>query len=191
MKRVYYLVGLSLIGMSLVGCATGDKDSKNSSQSSTNISTEASTLNKKQKSYQSTNDQQTQSSNTTNNHQKTVASTTISKEDGDTEKQLTWSSMDEAIDFYEKVYKNTQNEVSKNIVWENYDRRAWSLAENNGDTIVLHWSNIGGAGGSYDKFIKINTTTTKLVHYDGNNSYPDQPTEILTVNNDDYKVISE
>lgn len=101
----------------------------------------------------------------------------------------TWSSMDEAVQFYEDTYKNTSNEIGKNFIWENYDRSCWSLRENNGNRILLHWSNIGGSGGSYDEFVK-NGDTTELTVYDGNASYPNNPSAKYTIRNSDHKVIS-
>lgn len=100
----------------------------------------------------------------------------------------TWSSMDEAIQFYEDTYKNASNEIGENFIWENYDRNCWSLRENSGNRMLLHWSNIGGAGGSYDEFVK-NGDTTELIVYDGNASYPDNPYAKYTIRNSDHKVI--
>lgn len=99
-----------------------------------------------------------------------------------------WSSMDEAIQFYEATFKNPSNKVSKEIAWENYDRACWSLEENTGNRILLHWSNISGAGGSYDEFIK-KSDTTELITYGGNAAYPDNPSMKYTIQNSDHKVI--
>ncbi|GCF94884.1 hypothetical protein NRIC_27750 [Enterococcus florum] len=104
--------------------------------------------------------------------------------------QTKWTSMEEAIQFYEATYRNTANEISQHILWENYDRKCWNLVEHNGNRIVLHWSNISGAGGSYNEFVK-NDTTTDLIFYDGNTSYPDRPSRKYTVQNSDHKVIAE
>jgi Sec-independent protein translocase protein TatA len=101
-----------------------------------------------------------------------------------------WGSMDEAIDFYENTYKNTNNAISKDIIWENYRRNLWSLVKEgtSGNTITLHWTNISGAGGSFDQFVK-NDETTVITFFDGNVGYPNHPTERYTVRNADYKVI--
>lgn len=99
-----------------------------------------------------------------------------------------WTSMEEAIEFYEATYKNTANGVSKDIAWENYDRKCWSVTEQEGNRIVLHWSNISGAGGSYVKFIKYGDRT-EITHYDGNMSYPDSPSKRFHVRNSDHQVI--
>ena len=40
---------------------------------------------------------------------------TPSSESSQNQQELTWELMDEAILFWEKVYKNTQNEVSKKL----------------------------------------------------------------------------
>lgn len=77
----------------------------------------------------------------------------------------TWQSMDEAIDFYEQTFTDRTN----------YERRLWSQTSNSGNTIVLHWSNIGGAGGSYWAFQKNGDGTKSIIVYDGNASYPNNP----------------
>lgn len=105
-----------------------------------------------------------------------------------TQNKTTWSSIDEAVEFYEAVYKNTDNPISQEIIWENYDRKCWSLVENSGNRMVLHWTNISGAGGSYDEFIK-QGDTTELIVYDGNASYPNDPSTSYTIRNKDYQVI--
>lgn len=101
-----------------------------------------------------------------------------------------WGSMDEAINFYEKTYKNASNKISKDIIWDNYRRDLWTLVKEDtaGNTITLHWTNIGGAGGSYDQFVK-NADTTELTFFDGNAGYPDHPTIRYTIRNSDNKVI--
>ncbi|MBS4211612.1 hypothetical protein [Neobacillus rhizophilus] len=104
--------------------------------------------------------------------------------------QNAWGSMDEVIDFWEKTYKNADNEASKEIAWENYQRDLWGLVKNgtSGNTITLHFTNISGAGGSYDQFVK-NDETTVITSFDGNASFPNNPTMRYTVQNSDYKVI--
>lgn len=114
---------------------------------------------------------------------------TPSSESSQNQQELKWESMDEAILFWEKVYKNTQNEVSKKIEWKNYNVKNWSLTENNGSTILLHWSNEGGAGGSYTKFTKKAPNETQIVEYDGNASYPQMPSYSLLVQNSNYLVL--
>lgn len=101
-----------------------------------------------------------------------------------------WGSMDEAIDFYENTYKNAHNEISKKFAWNNYRRDLWSLVKNgaSGNTITLHFTNISGAGGSFDQFVK-NDQNTVITTYDGNATYPNNPDFRYTVRNRDYKVI--
>ncbi|MEG0312889.1 MAG: hypothetical protein RR638_09705 [Carnobacterium sp.] len=103
---------------------------------------------------------------------------------------LTWSGIDNAIDFYEGVYKNTANEESKDINWDNYRRDLWSIVPDGtqGNTITLHWTNIGGAGGSYVQLIK-GQDTTEMIQYDGNAAYPDSPSKKMTIRNSDFKVL--
>ncbi|MED4229502.1 hypothetical protein [Neobacillus cucumis] len=104
--------------------------------------------------------------------------------------QNAWGSMDEAIDFWEKTYKNVDNEASKEIAWENYRRDLWSWVKDgtSGNMITLHFTNISGAGGSYDQFVK-NDENTLITFFDGNATYPNNPTIRYTVQNADYKVI--
>lgn len=104
--------------------------------------------------------------------------------------QNAWGSMDEAIDFWENTFKNADNEASKDIAWENYRRDLWSLVEDgtSGNTITLHFSNISGAGGSYDQFVKSDESTI-ITSFDGNAMYPDNPSMRYTVRNADYKVM--
>lgn len=99
-----------------------------------------------------------------------------------------WTSMDEAIVFYEKTFKNTENEVSKQIIWENYDRNCWQLTEKMGNQIVLHLRNPDGTGGSFLKFEKY-LDHTKITKYVGENSYPNSPSKKYNVRNSDHRVI--
>ncbi|WP_157454481.1 hypothetical protein [Carnobacterium maltaromaticum] len=103
---------------------------------------------------------------------------------------LTWSGIDNAIDFYEGVYKNTANEESKDINWDNYRRDLWTIVPDGtqGNTITLHWTNIGGAGGSYVQLIR-GQDTTEMIQYDGNAAYPDSPSKKMTIRNSDFKVL--
>ncbi|MGX7418102.1 hypothetical protein ACWOFR_04780 [Carnobacterium gallinarum] len=103
----------------------------------------------------------------------------------------TWSGIDEAIDFYESTYKNTNNDISKDISWDNYRRDLWSVVADGttGNKMTLHFTNISGAGGSYTQFIK-GPETTEIINFDGNASYPDSPTAKYTVRNSDYVVIN-
>lgn len=98
----------------------------------------------------------------------------------------TWKSMEEAIEFYEEVYKNPENNLD--MIWENYDRKCWSLVEQSGNRMVLHWTNISGAGGSYDEFIK-NGETIQLIVYGGNASYPHDPSIRYTIQSEGNKII--
>ncbi|WLR42209.1 hypothetical protein LC087_15920 [Bacillus carboniphilus] len=101
-----------------------------------------------------------------------------------------WGSMEEAIEFWENTYKNSDNEISKNITWENYHPDLWSIVKDgtSGNTITLHFTNISGAGGSYVQLVK-NEETTVITDFGGNAAYPNDPSNRYTVQNDDYKVI--
>ena len=101
-----------------------------------------------------------------------------------------WGSKDEAIDFWENTFKNPNNAVSKKMAWNNYRRDLWGLVKDgtSGNTITLHFTNISGSGGSYDQLVKKDENTV-ITTYDGNVSYPNNPTMRYTVRNKDYKVI--
>lgn len=104
---------------------------------------------------------------------------------------LFWDDENEAIDFYEATFKNQANEASKNIAWENYRRDLWSVVstETANDKMTLHFTNISGAGGSYTQFIKGNDTT-EIIEFDGNASFPNNPTRKYTVRNSDHVIIN-
>lgn len=99
--------------------------------------------------------------------------------------------MDEAIKFYENTFKNPDNVQSKNIIWENYRRDLWRVVESDSyeNIMTLHWTNISGAGGSYDQFIK-GSEFTEITFYDGNAGYPNNPSVKYTVRNSDYKIVA-
>jgi hypothetical protein len=101
-----------------------------------------------------------------------------------------WGGMDEAIAFWENTYKNSDNEISKEIAWDNYRRDLWSIVKDgtSNNMITLHFTNISGAGGSYEQFVK-NDETTVITSFDGNASYPNNPTVRYTIQNTNYKVI--
>ncbi|WP_110926283.1 hypothetical protein [Bacillus massiliglaciei] len=101
-----------------------------------------------------------------------------------------WGSMDEAIDFWEKTYKNPDNKISESILWGNYRRNLWSLVEGgtSENTMTLHFANISGAGGSYVELIK-NEEFTVITDFDGNASYPHDPSMRYTVQQKNHKVI--
>ncbi|MDT2825404.1 hypothetical protein [Vagococcus lutrae] len=103
--------------------------------------------------------------------------------------EANWT-LDSAIEFYEKVHKNSENAVSESIMWENYRRDLWHEVENDGKRILLHWTNISHAGGSYTEFRK-EGKTTRMIHYGGNAAYPDDPSIYYIVDNETYKVLNE
>lgn len=120
--------------------------------------------------------------------EKIVGAPSITKEQIPNISVNPWSSKEEAIDFYEGMYKNTANEISTQIDWHNYQRANWREVETKGDTMTLHFANVGGAGGSYTQFTKVGTNTV-VVSFDGNAAYPDNPSSVLLVQNNDYKVL--
>lgn len=123
-----------------------------------------------------------------NGFAKIVGASAITKEQAENISVHPWSSMDEAIDVYEGVYKNTANEISTHISWNNYKRENWSKVATKGDTITMHFTNVGGSGGSYAQLTKVGANTI-VVLFDGNASYPDNPSKVLLVQNSDYQVL--
>lgn len=103
---------------------------------------------------------------------------------------LNWSSPDEAVDLYEKVFK--QDRYKDKVIWENYDRSCWSLyPEYTYDNVMtLHWKNIGGAGGSYYQFINYGKYADIMI-YDGNASFPAHVPYTITVDTDTLDIIGE
>lgn len=120
--------------------------------------------------------------NNTNNTTSSTAAVSQSEQAGSN----TWSSMDEAIQFFEATFKNTNNELSQSIVWSNYDQSYWHLVKNSGAKITLHFNNAGGAGGDYYEFIK-DGDYTNIIEYLGNASYPNNPTAAYTIANNGHK----
>ncbi|MDW4525292.1 hypothetical protein R3398_02760 [Rossellomorea marisflavi] len=76
-----------------------------------------------------------------------------------------WDSMDEAVDLWELVEEGTS-----------------------GDTMLLHFSNISGAGGSFTKFVS-HGDRVEITEYNGNASYPQNPSIRYTVERADGKVV--
>ncbi|MGM0124832.1 hypothetical protein IGI37_002226 [Enterococcus sp. AZ194] len=184
MKKFYPILMVASIAL-LAACGEQKKDS-------TDLQSAQSTSSSSQiKQSQTSAENQTVPETSTSTIESTTISNSSQEETSSNQSaqgENTWASMDEAIEFYEATYKNTENEISKDIAWNNYDRKCWSLTKQEGDTIVLHWSNIGGAGGSYCKFVK-DGENTQLFEYDGNASYPDNPTKQFTIQNSNHKVL--
>ncbi|KRN56702.1 hypothetical protein [Carnobacterium divergens] len=61
--------------------------------------------------------------------------------------------------------------------------------ETAGNKLTFHVTNISGTGGSYTQFIKGNDTT-EIIEFDGNASFPNNPTRKDTVRNSDHVIIN-
>lgn len=166
-----------------------DKHKKKETSSSTDLESTSSTEENVQSNDSSTGiSLETEGSITLSAQESTQAiESTQPAETSQSQANNTWSSMDEAIQFYEETYKNPSNAISNNINWNNYNRNNWSLVENSGNRIVLHFSNVGGAGGSYTAFIK-DGNNTQIINYDGNASYPNSPSNQYIVDNNNHLV---
>lgn len=97
-----------------------------------------------------------------------------------------------AIDFYEDTFFNPYNIEYVDIYISNYSRNSWSVfeTETSKNEIVLHWSNISGAGGSYVKFIR-EGLFTEIFTYGGNSSYPDMPSIKYIIDSTSKKIIEK
>ncbi|WP_062532889.1 hypothetical protein [Jeotgalibaca dankookensis] len=105
--------------------------------------------------------------------------------------QLNWSSMEEAIDFYEKniIADNGKEMGEAELNMEFYERNSWQMIEESNETIVLSMNNVSIGGKDRIEFIK-GQGTTEMIFYRANSPYPDRPTSKRTVRNSDYKTIN-
>ncbi|MDR1605898.1 MAG: hypothetical protein LBS41_02160 [Streptococcaceae bacterium] len=101
-----------------------------------------------------------------------------------------WASKAAAIKFYEKVVKNTANQKLISIDSNNYSAAQWQLETQGQDDITLHYTNIGGAGGSYLKLLK-DDEHVKMLNFYGNASFPGQPTHQFIVRISDGLIIED
>lgn len=99
---------------------------------------------------------------------------------------LTWSSMQEAIDFYEgNIIASNEEEVAQTALGsEFYDRDSWELIANQGDTIILSLNNVGVGGKDIIEFVK-GEMNTVMTFYSADSPYPDRPTARQIVRNSD------
>jgi uncharacterized protein YcfL len=101
-----------------------------------------------------------------------------------------WASKATAIKFYEKVVKNEANQKLISIDNNNYSVAQWGLETQGKNDIVLHYTNIGGAGGSYLKLIK-DGEHVKMLEFDGNASFPGNPTHQFIVRISDGLIVED
>lgn len=102
-----------------------------------------------------------------------------------------WTSMEEAIVFYEEAIIQELGEdlASIELDGEFYERESWELIENTGDTIVLSYKNVGYGGRNPVAFIKEEEFTT-ITFYEIDTPYPEKPISKRTVRNTDMVTIS-
>lgn len=112
------------------------------------------------------------------------------KEEESSSAGLTWSSMEEAIEFYEaNVIADKGKEMGEaELNMEFYERDSWKLMDHTGDTIVLSKNNGGIGGKDRIEFVKGNTTTV-MTFFSANSPYPDRPTTRQIVRNSDFVTI--
>lgn len=100
--------------------------------------------------------------------------------------QITWSSIDEAINFYEaNIRANNEPDVAEVALGsEFYQSESWELIENSGNTIVLSINNTGIGGKDIIEFVKGETNTT-MTFFAADSPYPERPTARQIVRNFD------
>ncbi len=120
-----------------------------------------------------------------------VAETKISNQ-VESEKSLTWSSMEEAIAFYENTLIQDLGEdlASISLDGEFYERDSWELIENSGDTIILTLKNVGFGGRNVVEFVKEGEYTT-LTFFEVDTPYPENPISRRKVRNSDMVTVSQ
>ena len=111
---------------------------------------------------------------------------------GESMNELTWSSMEEAINFYEgNIIADNGEEVGEVALgMEFYNRDSWELISQSGNTIVLSLANEGRGGRDIIEFVKGNEYTT-LTYFRADSNYPEQPTQRRTVRNSDLMTVQE
>lgn len=130
------LLFLTISATILTACASSqpNDDQNPSSSVSSSVSEESSSS-------------QSSRSNAYSSVEESVSSEPIEEESSS--EDLTWSSMDEAIDFYENTLIADMGEELAGIELngEFYERDMWELVQNEGDTIVLFKPNLGRGDG--------------------------------------------
>lgn len=109
---------------------------------------------------------------------------------GEFTETATWTSMQEAIDFYEAniIADNDEDVAEVALGSEFYDRDSWELVSNEADTIVLSINNVGIGGKDIIEFVK-GVDNTVITFYTADSPYPDRPTARQTVRNYDQRTI--
>ena len=177
MKKHFLFLTVSAAMLTACSPSQSDNDSSSSvssSSASSSVSEESS---------------QSSQSSETSSVEESVSSESIEEESSS--EDLTWSSMDEAIDFYENTLIAEKGEELAGIELngEFYERDMWELVQNEGDTIVLFKPNLGrGDGGQNIEFVKGEEYTT-LTYFEPNTPYPEEPLSKHVVRNIDYVTI--
>lgn len=100
--------------------------------------------------------------------------------------RLTWSSINEAISFYEATIRadNEPDVAEVALGSEFYQPESWELIENSGDTIVLSINNSGVGGKDIIEFVKGKNHTTMTI-FAADSPYPERPTARQIIRNSD------
>lgn len=175
MKKHYLFLVVSL---SLLTACSSSQPTNNSSFS--NFSSSASSISAES------------SSSSQNSESSSVKESTSSEpvEEFSSSTNLTWSSIEDAIEFYEaNVIADRGKEMGEaKLNMEFYEGDSWELISQSGDTIVLSMNNVPIGGKDRIKFVK-GKTTTEMTFFSADSSYPDRPTSRKIVQNSDFVTI--
>lgn len=94
-----------------------------------------------------------------------------------------WVSSSDAMNFVENFYIKNYGKINGS-----YSRKCWTVVSNSENTIVLHWTNISGHGGSYVKLVKY-PTYVAITDYIYNASYPNNPYQTVRVSRNDFSIM--
>lgn len=105
---------------------------------------------------------------------------------------LTWSSTEEAIEFYENALTKDLGEELADIKLggEFYERDSWKLIKNSGNTIILSLKNVGLGGENAVEFKK-EEEYTYITFFEVDSPYPENPISRRTVQNSDMVTINK
>lgn len=115
----------------------------------------------------------------------------VSQSSDNSTSNLSWSSMEEAIEFYEKVIEKDLGKEMANIQLggEFYERDSWQMIQNSGNTIVLSLKNVGYGGRNAMEFVK-HENETVITLFGVDTPYPENPISRRTVRNSDLETMS-
>lgn len=179
---------LILSAIVLSGCSSSQPN-KNDSLSSSPINSESS---QQDSLSENKSTEENESSYIENDPSSVEESSYSSLEEEPPSQNLRWSSLEEAVIFYESTLIANKGEDIANIFLngEFYERDSWEMEENSDNKIVLSLANTGRGGRDVMDLVKGEEYTT-ITFFDWRAHYPEQPTLRWTVRNSDFILIEE